>query len=113
MAFASRAQIERQGIGTRYLKRGVAFAVMKVNGARTGCGEWRGSRLAAVFSAHYPLSSWVHLGSPTLGSGSTSGLGAAGAGMIELVLEKAPDLEMKLDRAAIPSTVPRNQDCRS
>ena len=27
--------------------------------------------------------------------------------MIEPVLEKAPDLEMKLDRAAIPSTAPR------
>ena len=30
--------------------------------------------------------------------------------IIELVLEKAPDLEMKLDRAAIPSTVPRIVD---
>ena len=40
-----------------------------------------------------------HLGPSTLGSG-----------MIEPVLEKAPDLEMKLDRAAIPSTVPRIVD---
>ena len=30
--------------------------------------------------------------------------------IIELVLEKAPDLEMKLDRAAIPSTVQRIVD---
>ena len=63
-----------------------------------------------VCSAHYPPSSWVHLGSATLGSSSTSDLGAAEAGMIEPVLEKAPDLEMKLDRAAIPSTVPRIVD---
>ena len=36
--------------------------------------------------------------------------GAVGVGMIKPVLEKAPDLDMKLDSAATPSTVPRIVD---
>ena len=44
-----------------------------------------------------------------LGPRGSSCLGAGpGAGMIEPVLKKAPDLEDEAGQAAIPSTVPRN-----
>ena len=70
-----------------------------------GFGVW-----VAGSSTCYPPSSWVHLGSSMLGSGSMSRLRAGGVGMFAPVLENAPDLEMTSARAMIPSAVPRIVD---
>jgi hypothetical protein len=58
-----------------------------------------------------PPSSWVHLGSITLRSGSRSCLGAVGVGMIDPVLEKAPDFDMNLASAATPFDLDCTEDC--